>query len=69
MKVGDKVSRCPETFGRERPLWGKSDRITLAGCVVYIHPKGRFHVVAFPMPRGIELRESFIGTGVEPLHE
>lgn len=57
LKVGDKVSRKPITFGgAEETLRPR----TRSGTVVYIHPKGRYHVVAFEVGHGV-LRESFSG--------
>ena len=53
LRVGDTVVRCPVTFGGGE---GKAAKL-MRGTVVYVHPKGRFHVVEFA--RGI--RESFYG--------
>lgn len=59
MKVGDKVSRRPVSFGeREDRL---APRPVMTGRIVYIHPKGRFHIVEFDTPGG-PIRESFHGT-------
>ena len=49
--VGDTVTRRPTTFS------GEGGAKLMRGTVVYVHPKGRFHVVEFA--RGI--RESFYG--------
>ena len=51
--VGDTVMRRPVTFGQSEKGAPKQTR----GAVVYVHPRGRFHVVEFA--RGI--RESFFG--------
>lgn len=64
--VGDKVVRIPRTiesmvlkenggFGnvlKPRPMRGE---------VIYVHPKGRFHVVEFTNSMGIKMRETFWG--------
>ena len=65
MKIGDKVSVRPQTFG------GK----TIEGRMVYVHPKERFAVVEFEIeqkgprwlqkPGKIRLRESFFLTRKE----
>ena len=49
--VGDTVTRRPTTFS------GEGGAKLMRGTVVYVHPKGRFHVVEFA--HGI--RESFYG--------
>ena len=59
MKLGDKVMRLPETFtdsGEDK----RSLRRTVAGRVVYIHPKGYYHTVEFELNGG-HVRESFKG--------
>lgn len=52
MKIGDRVQRVPETFGeteeiRDRNRKRKARRRAYDGTVIYIHPLGRFRVVAF----------------------
>lgn len=52
MKIGDRVQRVPETFGeteeiRDRNRKRKARKRAYDGTVIYIHPLGRFHVVAF----------------------
>lgn len=60
MRLGDKVVRCPVTFGG--CIDGQSEaRRPMTGRVVYIHPRGRHHTVAFTLPGGV-VRESFQGT-------
>lgn len=60
LKVGDIVSRAPETIDDLDKL--PNARNKLQSCrVIYVHPAGRFHVVAF-RTRGGEVRESFRGT-------
>lgn len=58
MKVGDKVLRQPVSF------WERDDNHSpkhfLPGRVVYIHPKGRFHIVEFETDGG-KIREAFKG--------
>lgn len=65
VKIGDRVQRVPETFGeteeiRDRNRKRKARRRAYDGTVIYIHPLGRFHVVAFET-RGGTIRESFAG--------
>lgn len=57
MKIGEKVTRQPESFADIEPKTGKIIRRTMRGKIVYIHPKGRFHVVEFESG----VRESFAG--------
>lgn len=59
MKIGDRVTRIPETF-MEPEHAGPGPRSALTGTVVYIHPKGRYHTVEFII-RGRRVRESFQG--------
>lgn len=52
MKIGDRAQRVPETFGeteeiRDRNRKRKARKRAYDGTVIYIHPLGRFHVVAF----------------------
>lgn len=68
MKIGDRVQRVPETFGeteeiRDRNRKRKARRRAYDGTVIYIHPLGRFHVVAWWLLRrgGGTIRESFAG--------
>lgn len=59
LKVGDIVSRAPETIDDLDKL--PNARNKLQRCrVTYVHPAGRFHVVAF-RTRGGEVREAFRG--------
>lgn len=65
MKIGERVQRVPDTFGeteeiRDRHRRKKTRRRAYDGMVIYIHPLGRFHVVAFETRRGT-IRESFAG--------
>lgn len=55
VRVGDSVLRQPVTF-TDSVTDSKVARV-MRGTVVYVHPKGRFHVVEFS--RGV--RESFMG--------
>lgn len=62
VKVGQKVTRLPKTVETQDP----ENRSVLArkpirGIVVYVHPKGRFHVVEFENLKGDKLRETFDG--------
>ena len=57
MKLGDKVSRVPETLYDTVNLF-KGGRREHVGTVVYIHPKGRFYTVEFEIG-GEKFRESY----------
>ena len=56
MKIGDRV-QCRPTLDGKKERSGKIPPM-MAGTVIYIHPRGRFHVVEFNFG-GIKLRESF----------
>ena len=62
LQIGQKVTRIPKTIGvmEDGNFSSKLASRPMRGVVVYVHPKGRFHVVAFPVPGG-EIRESFSG--------
>ena len=46
LEIGLEVVRTPQTiFEEEAP--GKAIRRPMRGRVTYVHPRGRFHVVAF----------------------
>lgn len=63
MKIGDKVVRTPHTVGEGMPvgtICSEGAGKPMRGTVVWIHPKGRFHVVEFDVC-GRKLRESFLG--------
>lgn len=57
VKVGDTVRRRPVTFS---DMYCKTSA-QMEGRVVYVHPRGRFHVVEFPGAIGT-IREAFFGT-------
>lgn len=59
VKVGQKVTRYPETFF-EREGERNTPKRPMQGVVVYIHPEGRFHIVEFEL-RGGKVQESFQG--------
>ena len=59
MKIGQKVQRFPETIF-EREGTRNAPKRSMTGKVVYIHPKGRFHVVEFEL-RGGKVQENFQG--------
>ena len=59
MKIGRKVQRYPETI-YERDGEKNTPKRPMTGRVVYIHPKGRFHIVEFEL-RGGKVQESFQG--------
>lgn len=60
MKIGQKVTRIPVTF-QDVDKDCKPTKKAMIGTVVYIHPRGRFHTVAFRL-RGGFVRECFAGT-------
>lgn len=59
MKIGQKVQRFPVSFSEQDGKKGEAKR-PMTGTVVFIHPKGRFHIVEFQV-RGKAVRESFQG--------
>ena len=62
LEVGLDVMRTPQTiFDGEDG--GKNLRHPMRGYVTYIHPKGRFHIVAFKI-NGKIIKESFQGVEV-----
>lgn len=60
MKIGQKVRRVPLSLTQTADN-GKQEHRPMTGKVVYIHPEGRYHMVAFEMREGI-VRECFGGT-------
>ena len=57
VKLGDQVLLRPTTFGEAEKGKPPSQR---PGRIVYIHPEGRFCIVAFEAARGEKIiRESF----------
>ncbi len=59
LKVGDIVRRAPETFDDLDKL--PNARNKMQSCrVVWVHPSGRYHIVAF-QTRGGKIREAFRG--------
>lgn len=54
--IGDIVTRTPITFSG----FGNKDSLPMKGTVIYVHPKGRFHVVEFP-GKLAAVREAFFG--------
>ena len=56
VQLNQRVYRFPETLRTDR-------KNPMKGRVVYIHPKKRFHTVAFQLPSGV-VRESFSGVSV-----
>lgn len=52
MKIGEKVMRCiSEQVSSEPARSGDKDNAPREGTVVWIHPKGRFYLVEFPVER------------------
>ena len=49
VQIGDTVKRRPLTFSKS--IDAETRKPLLEGRVVYVHPKGRFHVVEFPIAR------------------
>ena len=60
VRVGDKVQRVSEILSQQ-DAENHSVRRTLPGRVVWVHSRGRFHVVEFELPRGGLVRECFQG--------
>lgn len=66
LRIGQKVTRTPRTietmaFGDGRAVGTVLRPKPLSGLVVYLHPKGRFHVVEFTNAKGVKMRETFDG--------
>lgn len=57
MKIGDRVTRHTVTMSDTTK---ETDKKTMTGRVVYIHPENRYHVVEFDFLYG-SARESFYG--------
>jgi len=62
--IGDIVTRCPITITDKLDAYRGVARCK--GKVIWIHPKGRFHVVEFG-EGACTARESFIGVSKEEL--
>lgn len=61
LEIGMVVVRTPQTIFEEEH--GKAIRRPMRGRVDYIHPMGRFHIVAFEV-RGKTIKETFQGVEV-----
>lgn len=59
LKLGQIVTRWPETVC-ELDDKARAVKKPMKGRAVYIHPKGRYHIVEFAL-RGGTVRESFWG--------
>lgn len=59
MQLGEYVTRKPKTICGEEAN-GKQMEMPMRGRVVYIRPKGRYHVAEFELSGGT-VRESFPG--------
>ena len=64
LEIGQEVVRTPETIFEE--AHGKAIRRPMRGRVDYIHPMGRFHIVAFKV-RGKIIKETFQGVEVSTM--
>ena len=60
VNVGDVVIRTPRTIGKNVQGELKLKRCPMKGKAIFVHPRGRFHTVAFDGPQG-PVRESFLG--------
>ena len=64
LRLGELVWRVPDTFGpdfyRSKEGGNMAKRKPICGVVVYIHPRGRFHMVEFAGRSGAA-REAFFG--------
>lgn len=56
VRVGDKVRHMSEILSQQ-----DEEKRSVVGKVTYVHPKRRFHVVEFELPRGGLVRECFQG--------
>lgn len=56
LRLGDRVERPISCIAEKKN--GIIRPIKSRGKIVYIHPKGRYYVVEFDMPRG-KIRESY----------
>lgn len=63
LEVGMDVIRTPETICCTDDR-GLVKRQPMKGCVTYVHPKGRYHIVAFQV-KGGTVKESFKGISAE----
>lgn len=61
LEISMEVVRTPQTIFEE--AHGKEIRRPMRGRVTYVHPRGRFHVVAFQV-RGKTIKETFQGVEV-----
>ena len=59
VRVGQKVLRHPAVLLQENGE-GNLSRLPIPGCVAYIHPEGRYHMVEFTFSGGT-IRECFLG--------
>lgn len=64
LEVGMDVIRKPRTICDDNEHDNKQSKY-MRGYVCYIHPKGRYHTVAFSL-HGVIVRESFQGVRYEP---
>ncbi|OUQ78762.1 hypothetical protein [Flavonifractor sp. An100] len=62
LEIGQEVVRTPQTIFEDGAR-GKAIRRPMRGRVDYIHPRGRFHIVAFEV-RGKTIKETFQGVEV-----
>ena len=62
LEIGLEVVRTPQTIFEEGAR-GKAIRRLMRGRVTYVHPRGRFHVVAFEVC-GKTIKETFQGVEV-----
>ena len=61
--IGDRVSRKPQTFPKS--IDATPGKAMMEGVVVYVHPRGRFHVVEFnPAPALNRWKSAGITAGV-----
>lgn len=63
VRPGDRVVRETELFTGADTRRSK----TLHGVVVWVHPRGRYHVVEYQTEGGVQ-RESFPGVAPEQVH-
>lgn len=65
VSVGDRVLRTPRTFSKPGRKTDGHERTQMKGTVVYVHPKGWFHLVEFAEG----LKECFHGTRYDDTYQ
>lgn len=61
VQIGARVKRRSEKINGDTHEHGRLASREIEGVIVYIHPRGRYHMVEYDLPRGKKLRECFAG--------